>query len=72
MTHRRSRSASTGLRWRKSSYSRVESTCVEIAQSDGCFCVRDSTHTELEILSFPTGEWHSFVKPLSGMPGTTG
>jgi hypothetical protein len=46
--------------WRKSSYC-GSSACVEVAESNGAFLVRDSKNEGGPVLSFTAEEWSAFV-----------
>jgi hypothetical protein len=43
-------------RWRKSSYSGSNTTCVEVAESAAAIAVRDSKHPQAGHLAFGAGE----------------
>lgn len=49
------------LRWRKSSYSDNQGTCVEVAQSGDWMLLRDSKDPDSPVLSFNPGEWRAFL-----------
>lgn len=51
----------TRARWRKSSYSGLDSNCVEIAFVDGFVLLRDSKDPRGPVLTFIPAEWSAFV-----------
>jgi hypothetical protein len=53
-------SMGTPTDWRKSSFC-GSSACVEVAELDGAFLVRDSKTEDGPILTFTAEEWSAFV-----------
>ncbi len=49
------------VRWRKSSYSGLESNCVEVGGAPGLVGVRDSKDAEGPVLEFGRAQWSAFV-----------
>lgn len=53
--------------WRKSSYSGNQGgDCVEFAETGHQVHVRDTRNRPLGHLSFPAGDWHSFIVSVKG------
>lgn len=50
----------TPLNWRKSSFC-ASGACVEVAEFDGAFMVRDSKTEDGPVLRFTAEEWSAFV-----------
>ena len=56
--------------WRKSSYSAIESVCVEVAvNSSGLVSVRDSKNVYDQELTFSPAAWTRFVNRLKASNG---
>lgn len=49
------------VRWRKSSYSGVDSNCVEVAFLDGFTLLRDAKDPSGPVLTFTPAAWSAFV-----------
>ncbi|MDE3721785.1 DUF397 domain-containing protein [Nocardiopsis sp. N85] len=58
----------TDEQWRKSSYSKNQGQCVEVAELGRCHAVRDSQHPELGHLDFSSGEWFGLLTPIKQHP----
>jgi hypothetical protein len=52
---------STGLDWRKASYSNGSGACVETASGNGVVLVRDTTDRAGERLAFTADAWRVFL-----------
>lgn len=50
--------------FRKSRHSGVNGDCAEVAPFDSGAALRDSKHTELGHLAFPTPEWDAFLNAI--------
>ncbi|OLT14377.1 DUF397 domain-containing protein [Pseudonocardia sp. CNS-139] len=51
-----------GLRWRKSTHSNDNGSCVELAAlADGSVAVRDSKHPDGSVLTFTRGEIRAWL-----------
>ncbi len=58
---------SSGILWRKSSYSAANGDCVEVGQRvDGYIGVRDSKNVSMATLGFTTAGWRTFVGKVKG------
>lgn len=51
--------------WRKSSFSDVNTDCVEVARTSDRVRVRDSKNPTTPSLAVPTGEWRAFIASLN-------
>jgi hypothetical protein len=51
--------------WRKSSFSDVQTNCVEVASISDHTAVRDSKNTAMPALDFPMVEWRVFIDSLN-------
>jgi hypothetical protein len=49
--------------WRRSSYC-ADATCVEVAELDGDFLMRDSKNPEQQFLQFSQDAWRQFVEAV--------
>jgi hypothetical protein len=49
------------MRWRKSSYSKGDSACVELGEADGAVHVRNSNHPERGTLALPAAAVADFI-----------
>ncbi|SHE44836.1 DUF397 domain-containing protein [Streptoalloteichus hindustanus] len=52
------------VRWRKSSYSADNGTCVEVGRLSGAVAARDSKDPAGPVLMFGAGSWGSFVRSV--------
>ncbi|MEU3020538.1 MULTISPECIES: DUF397 domain-containing protein [unclassified Nocardiopsis] len=52
----------TGLTFRKSSYSGTGNDCVEVADLPTGAAVRDTRHRHLSTLTFPPTEWSALLR----------
>ncbi|WP_203982049.1 DUF397 domain-containing protein [Sphaerisporangium rufum] len=60
---------SSDARWRKSSYSTDQGTCLEMANNHpGKVAVRDSKSPEFPPLVVPSTEWSSFIGAIERGP----
>lgn len=58
----------TDEQWRKSSYSKNQGQCVEVAELGRSHTVRDSLNPELGHLGFPAREWFGLLAPIKQHP----
>ena len=58
-----------GPDWRKSSYSRANGNCTEVAAADGAVLVRDSRQAGAgPVLRFQAADWRAFLAAVKGRP----
>lgn len=57
--------------WHKSSYSKSNSNCVEVAARPGAVAVRDSKDPDSPVVTFTPRQWGEFMRGVKkGWPGT--
>ena len=52
----------TNAKWRKSSFSGGNGSCVEVAEIDGAIAVRNSNHPDAGTLFFTRAEINAWIK----------
>lgn len=53
------------IEWRKSSYSALQTDCVEVAPTPGGAGIRDSKNIDDGELYVPCTAWHAFIRQIA-------